>query len=33
MGAEVHVHTQDRTAIEFLMEPLANAARRSVRAY
>jgi HlyD family type I secretion membrane fusion protein len=31
MGAEVHVRTQDRTPIEFLIEPLMNAARRSMR--
>jgi HlyD family type I secretion membrane fusion protein len=31
MGAEIFVHTHDRTAIEFLLEPLVNAARRSLR--
>jgi HlyD family type I secretion membrane fusion protein len=31
MGAEVFVRTHDRTAIEFLLEPLLNAARRSLR--
>jgi epimerase transport system membrane fusion protein len=31
MGAEVFVHTHDRTASEFLVEPLLNAARRSLR--
>jgi epimerase transport system membrane fusion protein len=31
MGAEVFVRTHDRTAIEFLIEPLLNAARRSLR--
>jgi hypothetical protein len=33
MGAEVFVRTGDRTAIEFLLEPLRNAARRSLREY
>jgi epimerase transport system membrane fusion protein len=31
MGAEVYVRTDDRTAIEFLLEPLLNAGRRSLR--
>jgi hypothetical protein len=31
MGAEVFVRTDDRTAIEFLLEPLWNAGRRSLR--
>jgi epimerase transport system membrane fusion protein len=31
MGAEVFVRTDDRTAIEFLLEPLLNAGRRSLR--
>jgi HlyD family secretion protein len=31
MGAEVHVHGDSRSAIEFLLEPLLNAARRSLR--
>ena len=31
MGAEVYVRTHDRTALEFLVEPLVNATRRSVR--
>lgn len=31
MGAEIFVRTQERSAIEFLVEPLVNAARRSVR--
>jgi HlyD family type I secretion membrane fusion protein len=31
MAAEIRVHTQERTAIEFLLEPLWTAARRSVR--
>jgi len=31
MGAEVFVRTDDRTAIEFLLEPLWNASRRSLR--
>ena len=31
MGAEVYVRAHDRTALEFLVEPLVNAARRSMR--
>jgi HlyD family type I secretion membrane fusion protein len=31
MGAEVFVRTHDRTPIEFLLEPLLNAARRTLR--
>ena len=31
MAAEVFVRTHERSAIEFLLEPLANAARRSLR--
>jgi len=31
MGAEVYVRALDRTALEFLVEPLVNAARRSMR--
>jgi HlyD family type I secretion membrane fusion protein len=31
MGAEVFVRTEERSALEFLVEPLVNAARRSLR--
>jgi HlyD family type I secretion membrane fusion protein len=31
MGAEVFVRTQARTALDFLLEPVVNAARRSMR--
>ena len=31
MGAEVYVRARDRTALEFLVEPLVNATRRSMR--
>jgi len=31
MGAEVFVRTHERSAMEFLLEPLVNAARRSLR--
>jgi HlyD family type I secretion membrane fusion protein len=31
MGAEVYVRARDRTALEFLVEPLVNATRRSLR--
>jgi multidrug efflux pump subunit AcrA (membrane-fusion protein) len=31
MGAEVFVRTRDRTTLDFLIEPLVNAMRRSLR--
>ena len=31
MGAEVYVRTRDRTTLDFLLEPLVNAMRRSLR--
>jgi HlyD family type I secretion membrane fusion protein len=33
MAAEVFVRTRDRTAVDYLLEPLVNAARRSFREY
>jgi len=33
MGAEVFVRTRERTAFDYLAEPLVNAMRRSLREY